>query len=163
MNGLRGPWQAQQIVYLLDPTSMSQYHWPDGTVGGGIAIREAVDSIKAMRRFRPGAAPVVELSSKFMNTKFGGRQRPHFEIHNWVSLPGDESQPAALPAPPPNSTAAPIIVAKAEPATELAKPATPAATKKKPTKRIGTLDVAEPIKPIKPVTLREELDDEIPI
>jgi hypothetical protein len=38
MNGLRGPWQTQQIVYLLDPMSMSQYHWPDGTVGGAIAI-----------------------------------------------------------------------------------------------------------------------------
>jgi hypothetical protein len=158
MNGLRGPWQSQRIVYLLDPTSMSQYHWPDGTVGGGIAIREAVDSIKAMRRFRPGAAPVVELSSKFMNTKFGGRQRPHFEIHNWVSLPGAEPQPAALPAPPLNSTAAPVIEARAEPA---AKPA--AAAKKKPTKRISTLDIAAPLTPVKPVTLREELNDEIPL
>jgi hypothetical protein len=161
MNGLRGPWQSQQIVYLLDPTSMSQYHWPDGTVGGAIAIREAVDSIKAMRRFRPGAAPVVELSSKFMNTKFGGRQRPHFAIHNWVSLPGEEPQPAALPAPPPNSTAAPIVEAKAEPATEPVKPAK--APKKKPAKRIGTLDVAAPLTSVKPVTLAEEMNDEIPI
>ena len=100
LNGLRGPWQSQQIVYFLDPRSMAQFHWPDGTTGGSIAISEAVDSIRAMRRFRPGAAPVVELSSKFMNTKFGGRQRPHFVIHNWVSMPGKEpQQPAALPAP----------------------------------------------------------------
>ena len=163
MNGLRGPWQSQRIVYLLDPTSMSQYHWPDGTVGGAIAIREAVDSIKAMRRFRPGAAPVVELSSKFMNTRFGGRQRPHFAIHNWVSLPGEEPQPAALPAPSPNSAAAPIIEAKAEPATEPVKPAK--APRKKPAakRRIGTLDVAAPLTPVKPVTLREELNDEIPL
>ena len=86
LNGLRGPWQTQQIVYFLDPRSMAQFHWPDGTTGGSIAISEAVDSIRAMRRFRPGAAPVVELSSKFMNTKFGGRQRPHFVIHSWVSM-----------------------------------------------------------------------------
>ena len=100
LNGLRGPWQSQQIVYFLDPRSMAQFHWPDGTTGGSIAISEAVDSIRAMRRFRPGAAPVVELSSKFMNTKFGGRQRPSFVIHSWISLPGKEpQQPAALPAP----------------------------------------------------------------
>jgi hypothetical protein len=103
INGPQGPWQSQQVVYFLDPKSMSHFHWPDGTVGGSIAIRNAVDSTKAMRRFRPGAAPVVELSSVFMATRFGGRQRPHFAIHSWVSLPGngDQAQPAALPAPQP--------------------------------------------------------------
>src|SRR6516165_7109711 len=40
INGLQGPWRAQQIVYLLDPKTMANYHWPDGTVGGSIAIRE---------------------------------------------------------------------------------------------------------------------------
>jgi hypothetical protein len=38
LNGLRGPWQSQQIVYFLDPRSMAQFHWPDGTTGGSIAI-----------------------------------------------------------------------------------------------------------------------------
>jgi hypothetical protein len=41
----------------------------------------------------------LELSSKHMNTRFGGRQRPHFVIHNWVTMPGDGPQQAALPAP----------------------------------------------------------------
>jgi hypothetical protein len=103
MNGPRGPWQSQQIVYFVNPKTMAQYHWADGSVGGSIAIREAVESTKAMRRFRPGAAPVVELSSKHMNTKFGGRERPHFEILNWITLPGSEAPSpgnAALPAPP---------------------------------------------------------------
>jgi hypothetical protein len=100
LNGLRGPWQIQQIVYFLDPRGMAQFHWPDGTTGGSIAISEAVDSIRAMRRFRPGAAPIVEMSSTFIPTKFGGRQRPHFVIHSWVSMPGKElQQPAALPTP----------------------------------------------------------------
>jgi hypothetical protein len=99
MNGPQGPWQAQQIVYFLDPKKMAVFHWIDGSVGGSIAIREAVDSTKAMRRFRPGAAPVVELSNKFMNTKFGGRQRPHLNIVNWATMPGEEPQAAALPAP----------------------------------------------------------------
>jgi hypothetical protein len=129
LNGLRGPWQTQQIVYFLDPRSMAQFHWPDGTTGGSIAISEAVDSIRAMRRFRPGAAPIVELSSTFMPTKFGGRQRPHFVVHSWVSMPGKEpQQPAALPNP-----AAPTVTGEAI-----------------------TLDAVEP------VSLAEEMDDDIP-
>jgi hypothetical protein len=129
LNGLRGPWQSQQIVYFLDPRSMAQFHWPDSTTGSSIAISAAVDSIKAMRRFRPGAAPIVELSSTFMPTKFGGRQRPHFVIHSWVSMPGKEpQQPAALPAP-----AAPTVTGEAI-----------------------TLDAVEP------VSLAEEMDDDIP-
>ena len=131
LNGLRGPWQTQQIVYFLDPRSMAQFHWPDGTTGGSIAIREAVDSIKAMRRFRNGAAPIVELKSIFMPTKFGGRQRPHFKICNWVSLPNEEPQPAALPAP-----------------------------------EAGTAAAAQPnsvaLKTVKPISLAEEMSDEIP-
>jgi hypothetical protein len=120
LNGPRGPWQTQQIVYFVDPRSMAQFSWPTSTTGGAIAIRELMDSVKAMRRFRPGACPLIELSSKFMNTKFGGRQRPHFVIHNWVGLPGNEPQPAALPAP------------------------------------------TATVQSVKPVTLQEELNDEIP-
>jgi hypothetical protein len=133
MNGLQGPWQSQQIVYFVDPKTMTSFHWPDGSVGGAIAIREVVDSIKAMRRFRPGAAPVVEMSSKFMNTKFGGRQRPHFIIHSWVTMPGEEPQPAALPAPggPPKPAAA------------------------------VQLDAVQ-LDAVKPVTISEEMNDAIP-
>jgi hypothetical protein len=165
MNGLVGPWRPQQIVHFLNPKSMAQFHWADGTVGGSIAIREAVESIKAMRRFRPGAAPVVELASKFMNTKFGGRQRPHFAIHNWVSPPGEEPQPAALPAPSPAPSgsaaapiieAAPVVEAKAEPVKDA-----PAAKKAKKAKQIGALDVAAPLTPVTPVTIDEEMNDSI--
>jgi hypothetical protein len=99
MNGPQGPWQAQQVCYFLDPKKMAVFHWIDSSVGGSIAIRELVDSTKAMRRFRPGAAPVVELGSKHMNTRFGGRQRPHLNIVNWATMPGEEPQAAALPAP----------------------------------------------------------------
>jgi hypothetical protein len=138
MNGPQGPWQQQQIVYFVDPKTMTTYHWPDGSVGGRIAIREAVESTKAMRRFRPGAAPVIELGSKFMNTRFGGRQRPHFVIHSWVNMPGDENpQPAAaLPAPD----------------TKTAKPA----------KQESFVADGGCIVEVKPVTLSEEMADFIP-
>ena len=99
-NGQEGPWKPSQIAYFLDPKSMAEYHWVDNTTGGGIAIREAIDSIKAMRRFRPGAAPIVELATKHMPTAYGGRERPHFVIHSWVTMPGEEPPPAALPGHP---------------------------------------------------------------
>lgn len=93
----RGPWQAQHIVYLLDPKTMNKYSWPTGTVGGAIAVSDLVDKTKWMRRFRgQNIFPIVTLSDVFMNTRFGGRQRPHFDIRRWVTL-GDDGR--ALPEP----------------------------------------------------------------
>jgi hypothetical protein len=93
----RGPWQAQHVVYMLNPLTMDRYSYPTGTVGGRIAVHDLVDKTKWMRRFRgANVYPVVRLSDKFMNTRFGGRQRPHFEIVRWVTLDGGGN---ALPAP----------------------------------------------------------------
>jgi hypothetical protein len=101
---LRGPFQKQQIVYLLDPVTLDRFCWPTGTVGGDIAIRELVDKTKWMRKFRGGqVCPVVTLSDVFMNT--GGRQRPHFIIKRWIALGGDEKP--ALAAPPSGTVAEP--------------------------------------------------------
>jgi hypothetical protein len=50
-----------------------------------------------MRRFRgANVYPVVKLADVFMNTRFGGRQRPHFDIIKWITLDGGDN---ALPAP----------------------------------------------------------------
>lgn len=95
---LQGPWQAQHIAYLLDPKTMSRFTWPTSTVGGAICIRDIVDRTKWMRRYRgEHVYPVVELSDTFMNTRFGGRQRPHFNVKRWVALGGAGGN--ALPAP----------------------------------------------------------------
>jgi hypothetical protein len=92
----RGPWQKQHIVYLLNLETMDRYSFPTGTIGGGIAVRELVDRTKWMRRLRgDGAYPVVRLSKVHMNTRFGGRDRPFFQIVKWIKLGGD----AALAAP----------------------------------------------------------------
>jgi hypothetical protein len=107
----KGPWQKQQIVYLLDPLTLDRYCWPTSTAGGDIAIRELVDKVKWMRKFRGGqVSPVVTLSDIFMNTRFGGRQRPHFIIKRWISLGADEK---LLPAP--TSPASEAEAPKAEP------------------------------------------------
>jgi hypothetical protein len=94
----RGPWQAQYVVYLLDPhVKMDRYSYPTGTTGGGIAVRDLVDKTQLMRKFRgANLYPVVRLSATFMPTRYGGRQRPHFIVVKWITL---DSGDKALPAP----------------------------------------------------------------
>jgi hypothetical protein len=48
----KGPWEAQHVVYLVDPVSIDQYSFPTATGGGGICVRELVDRIQWMRRLK---------------------------------------------------------------------------------------------------------------
>ena len=85
-----GPWQFQYIVYLLDPNTMDRYTYATGTTGGGICVRDLVQKVKWMRTFRGAqVCPIVALSDVFMNTQFGGRQRPHLIVKRWILLGGD--------------------------------------------------------------------------
>jgi len=94
----RGPWQAQHILYLLDPKTMDKYTFPTGTTGGRIAVGELRDKLVSMRQLRgPGVYPLVSLGDTFMKTKWGGRQRPHFQIVRWVRLGGEGGKVEALP------------------------------------------------------------------
>jgi hypothetical protein len=98
---LRGPWQAQHVLYLVDLQTMDKYTYPTGTTGGRIAIGELKDKLTWIRRIRgPNVYPTVVLSDTFMKTRFGGRQRPHFKIVSWVRL-GGGAEVEALPAPSP--------------------------------------------------------------
>jgi hypothetical protein len=112
----RGPWQSQHVVYLLDPRTMARYTWPTGTTGGAICTRDIVDRVGWMRKFRGAHIhPVVQLTDVHMRTRFGGRQRPYFNIKKWVSLDGGgalltptelprlESAPTAPEVKPPSA------------------------------------------------------------
>jgi hypothetical protein len=100
-NGLQGPWSCQWVIYLIDPQTLDKFTYPTNTTGGHIAIGDISDRIKNMRRFRgEHVYPVVTLSDTFMNTRFGGRQRPHFEVKRWVKLGGGGGEVEALPPPP---------------------------------------------------------------
>jgi hypothetical protein len=102
----RGPWQAQHILYLLDPKTMDKYTFPTGTTGGRIAVGELRDKTVWMQRLRgPNVYAVVLLSDTFMRTRFGGRQRPHFKIVRWVRLDGEGGEVEALPPPSPHKPA----------------------------------------------------------
>ena len=110
----RGPWQAQHILYLLDPQTMDKFTFPTGTVGGRIAIGDLRDKLVWMRRTRgPNVYPVVLLGDKHMRTRFGGRQRPHFNIVKWTRLGGEGGDVQALTAP--SSSPAPALQPVQEP------------------------------------------------
>jgi hypothetical protein len=83
----RGPWQAQHVIRLFDPRTMDRFSYPTGTVGGGMCVRDLVDRVKLMRQYRgENVYPVVTLTDTFMPTRYGGRQRPHFNIVKWIKL-----------------------------------------------------------------------------
>ena len=85
----KGPWEAQHVVYMVDPVSIDQYTYPTATIGGGIAVRELIDRILWMRRFKGNAVyPIVQLATRPMSIQRGTatRPRPHFEIVSWTKF-----------------------------------------------------------------------------
>src|SRR5262249_42612109 len=80
LNGvLVGPWQMQYYVYLLDARTLDKFTYPTSTIGGGWACREIADKVAWMRRYKgPKVSAIIVLRDTHMNTRFGGRQRPHF-------------------------------------------------------------------------------------
>jgi hypothetical protein len=152
----RGPWQLQNVVYMVDLETMQRFTFPTGTVGGSICVGDLKDAVRMMRRFRgPGVYPAVSASSKVMKTRFGKRQRPHFEIKRWVSF-GPEGTPAlpttSPPSLPPASSPSPSKGPDRKAATA---PGQNVKTQNSKVLTSGAHIVEEP-------TLREELNDEIP-
>src|SRR5262249_36906747 len=83
------------------PVTMDRFSFPTGTVGGSIATRDLTDKVKWMRKFRgENVFAVVSLGDTFMNARFGGRQRPHFEVKRWIRF-GGGGEPLAVAGPPP--------------------------------------------------------------
>jgi hypothetical protein len=118
---LRGPWQRQRVVYLVDLKTMEKFTYPTGTVGGDVCIREFRDKVAMMRRFKGERVfAVVTLGDKYMPTRWGGRQRPELVIKRWIRLGPDGTAlptPAAPSAPPSLTTdvkATPAQHARAE-------------------------------------------------
>jgi hypothetical protein len=135
---LQGPWQAQHVLYLANMSTLDRFSFPTSTTGGHRAVTELVDKINWMRRFRGARVyPVVRLSKCFMPTRYGGRQRPHFEIAKWITFgDGGESLPA---------TEAPKLESRQS----------PAESSNTTTQNAGVKEVKEP-------TLAEETKDGIP-
>jgi hypothetical protein len=139
---LRGPWAGQQVVYLLHPGTLDKLSWPSqtSTIGSAICVRDLIEKVKWMRRFRGQQVyAVIKLASEHMATRYGGRQRPRLAIQRWVTF-GSGASIVALPTPElPTSTSAQLEQFASN----------------KPTP-------APPLRTIVPPTLAEEADDEIP-
>jgi hypothetical protein len=82
-------------------------------IGSGIFVRDLIDCILWLRRFRGSSVyPLVQLTNRFMNTRFGGRPRPHFEIVQWITLDPDGGM---IPTDDPRQLPPVIKPANAEP------------------------------------------------
>jgi hypothetical protein len=125
------------VVYLLNPADASTYTFINSTTGARIATERLEDKSGWMRTLRGNdVTPIVRLESRPMKTSFSGgvvKQRPEFTVIEWRDL---NVKPAT-----------PQIEHKAETVVE------PATTKK------GKPSVG---KPVKPVTIQEELNDDLP-
>ena len=78
---------------MVDPVSIDQFSYPTATIGGDIAVRELIDRILWMRRFKGNAVyPVLLLATRPMSILRGTatRPRPHFEIVSWTKFETDE-------------------------------------------------------------------------
>ena len=144
----RPPWQRNYVAYLVNAETGDFYTYLNSTVGARIAFDRLNDRLEVMRRLRGmNVMPVVALDSRPMKTNFGQKLRPEFRILEWLEMaaatPAITHQPAA---PQVEHTVAPSEQSTAKP------PAQPTKPKNKKTK-IG--------KPVEPVSVAEELNDEI--
>jgi hypothetical protein len=132
------------------------------------ALKEAVITIRALRCTR--VMPVVNLAERPMKTKFGMKRRPHFEIIGWKT-PGDDAKAGPDQAATPQ-LAGPAVAAKETPpaSTAAASPATTSPTsnpvesyeaKPKPPVNLAR-ETLTAMGDVKPMTMSEVLDDEIP-
>jgi hypothetical protein len=155
-NGRQGPWQAGYYVHFVNLTNMDmdRFTFPTSTIGGGIAVRELVDRTKLTRRFRgENVYPVITLGDKFMPTRFGGRQRPHFIHKQWITL----GAAGALPVAPLPALTAP----DADPAQASNKTETPDSSKQVDQSQKAASTQKRP-RTVEPPSTKEILDDEIP-
>jgi hypothetical protein len=130
-----GPYQMQYLLYLLDAQTLDKFTYPTSTVGGGMCCRAIAEKVTWMRKYKgPKLSAVITLDDTFMNTGWGGRQRPHFKIVRWIGFDGGGDK--ALPEPKPVLEGG-------------------AAAKSKTPESPPWNEVEEP-------TLREELNDDLP-
>ena len=140
---LRPPWQVQWIVYLLDPATAQRFTFASGTKGGKIAVEKLTDAVTWTRQLRSArVSPLVKLGLAKFSSRFGPRLRPDFAIVDWIGIGASIG---------PTATVRQLEHAVAAPATE-----EPAVNK------YAEIKGKSALKPVKPVTTEEALDDEIP-
>src|SRR5215471_6349296 len=87
---LKGPWENQHYLYLLDRL-MKRYTYVASTIGGNIAVSELVQQVRDARMvYGPDTYAKVRLSDTWMKTSYSkdGRQRPHIIIVGYTRRRG---------------------------------------------------------------------------
>jgi hypothetical protein len=95
-----GPWQRAHVLYLIDPKTMEGFTYPTSTIGGARAVSELREATRRARMLRGGNLyPVITLADVHMATKFGGRQRPHFVIKEFIPIGTSRAETPQLAQP----------------------------------------------------------------
>jgi hypothetical protein len=144
----RPPWQLNYVVYLLNPDTADTYTFANSTTGARIAVERLADKFKWMSAMRGAKVlPIIKLDSRPLATRFGTKMRPEFTVLEWRELD--------VPAPAIAASQTPLLEQpKTAPPAETPAPAPQQTAKPTSTKRqVG--------KPVKPVSLQEDLNDEI--
>jgi hypothetical protein len=97
-DGLKSdPWRDGRHVTMIHDASASIFTFVTESVGGRIAVAELKDQIALRRRVRPGACPIVELTTAQMKTRFGDRLRPSFKVVAWHEPEASAAAPKLAP------------------------------------------------------------------
>jgi hypothetical protein len=122
-------------VKLLRPRDGALFVFEHDTTGQKIAVGELTQQINVTRTLRGEVLPIVKLQAKSWKTGFGMRLRPHYEILEYRSFGGG---------------GAGEINGGGDPSPQIEPP------------KGGSGGATEQIgKPVKPVTIQEELNDSI--
>src|SRR6516165_433511 len=85
----RPPWQRVHVVYLIRLHDASILTFISGTAGARITYNALTSKVYNMKVLRgTSVAPIVQLSSKPMKTKFGTKMRPDFEVVEFREIGG---------------------------------------------------------------------------
>jgi len=80
------------VVGLANPANGARIISSNSTFGQKAACKDLKGRLKFMRALRgPNIVPIVELSSMTMQTRYGAKMRPHFEIIDWRDFGGSSS------------------------------------------------------------------------
>jgi hypothetical protein len=98
----KDPWDDTRYLYLIArDKSVSDATFVTASYGGRQAIAQLANSIRNMRMMKPGAMAAISLSSEtFQSKSFGPRQKPLFEIVDWLNGSGDGRLQVKAPGGP---------------------------------------------------------------
>ena len=149
----RPPWQLNWVAYLVNPGTADCYTYINSTVGARIAVERLNDKLELMRRMRGAdVTPIVALDSRPMKTNFGQKLRPEFRVLEWIDM---------APPPPAITHQAVLQLEQHKAAPREPKPAAePPSTKAEKTE--NSKKTTKVGKPVEPVSVAEEMNDEIP-